>query len=309
MSYLIKSPKVKEKKEKYEVETPSKDYAVMGIPLTSDEYSKVNSAVIREANNNSYEWNSRPEKERKKFVENTIYQIRGKYPETEQNTETLEVQTNKTPKQAISYLQTKNPNISKHNYSFEVKDNNSLSLTLGNVSDAGWFWDGNEKDIVGFTYRLHQSKVEDEFYSDMKKNEVSFNQLKPLYYESADTKDGLYEITGDNRRWQFGENGVDDYYMLQEQELTESQKEQFYSEYSPTNYETFEEKYGEDYKKDVKKAIKTSGSFREFNIKMDELRTDYTQKAMDMDKDNAYSIINKIKTEQTGTNLAKYKKV
>lgn len=223
--------------------------------------------------------------------------------------ETYEAQINKTPQQSIAYLQEKNANASRHNWSFEVKDDKTLSLTLGNMSDAGWFWDGDEKQIVGFTYRLHQSKIEDEFYTDMKKNDVSFNQLKPLYIQSANEKDGLYEISGDNVRWRFGETGVDDEYMLEDEGLTESQKQQFYMEYSPTNYEAFEEMYGEQYKKDVKNAIKTSGSFREFNIKMDELREDYTEKANEMDTNSASAIINKIKSEQTGTNLAKYKKV
>jgi hypothetical protein len=223
--------------------------------------------------------------------------------------ETYEAQTNKTPKQSISYLQDKNANFSRHNWSFEVKDDKTLSLTLGNMSDAGWYWNGNEKELVGFTYQLHQSKVEDEFYAEMKKNNVSFNQLKPLYLESAKEKDGLYEISGDDVRWQFGETGVDDYYMLEEEGLTESQKEQFYEEYSPISYEEFEKKYGEDYRKDVKNAIKSSSSFREFNIKMDELREKYSGLANEEDTNSVYLVIGQIKTEQSGTNLAKYKKI
>ena len=220
--------------------------------------------------------------------------------------ETYEVQTNKTPKQSISYLQEKNANVSRHNWSFEVKDDKTLSLTLGNMSDAGWFWDGNEKDIVGFTYRLHQSKVEDEFYTEMKKNDVSFNQLKPLYIQSANKKDGLYEISGDNVRWHFGEGNE---YEIEDEGFTESQKEKFYEDYSPINYEEFEEKYGEQYKKDVKKAIKSSGSYREFNIKMDELKEKYTELVNEENSDRASSIIDEIKSTQTGTNLAKYKKI
>lgn len=222
--------------------------------------------------------------------------------------ETFEAQTNKTPQQSIAYLQEKNANASRHNWSFEVKDDKTLSLTLGNMSDAGWFWDGNEKDIVGFTYRLHQSKIEDEFYTDMKKNDVSFNQLKPLYIQSANEKDGLYEISGDNVRWHFGE-GDDAEYYAQSEDLTQNQREKFYEEYSTINYDEFAEKYGEQYKKDVKKAINSSGSFREFNIKMDELREKYTGVVNEENNNRAYSVINEIKTEQTGTNLAKYKKI
>ena len=238
--------------------------------------------------------------------EGNIHHIYKTRPEIE---EPYEVQTAKTSTQSLQYLQDKNVNVARHNWSFEVADNNKLRLTLGNMSDAGWYWNGDETQLVGYTYRLHQSEIENEFYSEMNKNQISFNQLKPLYLQSAKNTDGLYEISGDNRRWHFGETGVDDYYILEDEGLTEKQKEQFYEEYSPMSYEQFEEKHGKEYREDVKQAIKSSGSFREFNIKMDELKEKYSDLANEEDTNNAYSIIGQIKTEQSGTNLAKYKKI
>lgn len=190
--------------------------------------------------------------------------------------EVYEIQTNQTPAESIQYLKDKDVAISRHDWSFETKKDNSISLTLGNLSDAGWFWSGDQKDIIGFTYRLHQSKVENEFYAEMNNNRLSFNQLKPLYYESAEKGNSLYEVSGDNVRWKFGEGNDVDYLTLEEEGLTDRQKEKFYEQYSPITYEEFSKKYNKKYQADVQKAIKSSGSFREFNIKMDELKVKYS---------------------------------
>lgn len=210
--------------------------------------------------------------------------------------ESYEIQTAKKPADSFKYLKDKDVNIQKRYWSFEVEDN-KLRLSLGNFTDAGWYWSGDEKDIVGYTYRLHNSDVEEDFYRDMARNKVSFNQLKPLYLKSAKENDGLYEVSGDNRRWHFGETGVSDSYILEEEGLTEKQKENFYSDYSPISYEEFQGKYGKAYKKDVQEAVKSSQSFREFNMKMDELREKYTQLANEEDENRVYSAVSRAKGE------------
>ena len=184
--------------------------------------------------------------------------------------------------------------IDKHNWSFEKKGN-KMKVSLGNMSDAGWYWNGDEKDLIGFSYRLHHSKVSDEFYKTMGEENVTFEKLKPLYLKSAETKDGLYQISGDNVFWHFGEGDDADEIYLEDENLNEEQKNKFYDVYSPIKYEEFEKSYGNEYKQDVKKAINSSSSFKEFNEKLEGLSEDYREKVREENQERTFKALNKIK--------------
>ena len=173
----------------------------------------------------------------------------------------------------------KEVSIHKHNWSFE-KEGNKIKLTLGNLSDAGWFWDGNQDDMVLFLDRINKSHIRDEFLQSMKETKISFNDLKPVLLKSADKGSGLYSVTGDNVRWKFGEDETDiaeelDYHV-QEGHIKESQRgeleDEFWSNYQGVNYDDFIKENGKLLKNSIKDSVKNSNSYDDFFNNMDEVR-------------------------------------
>src|SRR3990170_593844 len=79
---------------------------------------------------------------------------------------------------ARAYLFGENIDIVRHNYSWKIDEQGKSKFTLGNLTDAGWFWDGNEDDAVGFFARINRSKVQNEFIKDVEN--IDFNEIKPI---------------------------------------------------------------------------------------------------------------------------------
>lgn len=196
---------------------------------------------------------------------------------------------------ARAYLKNKDFSARGHNYSWEVDEKGKSSFTLGNMTDAGWMWAGEEDSMVGFLVRLQSSTEKQNFLNDVKK--LNFVQIKPLLYISSKAKDGLYEASGDNRRWHFGQTEDESYIEddMDEYDFTEEQKEKFWDEYNSITYEQFEKKYGNQYRIDIDTAIYNSKSFEEFMSKTEKLGEEYNEKAKDENMERAMKIINKIR--------------
>ncbi|MEM4114528.1 MAG: hypothetical protein QXP59_00725, partial [Saccharolobus sp.] len=88
--------------------------------------------------------------------------------------------------------------------SFEFDGVDHFNLRLGNLTDAGWYWSGDEKDLVGFFVRAFTGfEYSEKFIKEIEK-EMPYETLKPFLLKAAKKGDGLYEISGDNQAWHFG---------------------------------------------------------------------------------------------------------
>jgi len=119
--------------------------------------------------------------------------------------------------------------ISEHNYGFELQGD-EVKLRLGNWTDAGWHWDGDEMDLAGFMIRMSTAGqgVREDFLEKMQELGITVNQLREHLIRSVQAKNGLYEITGDNGKWHFGQGDEMDEY---------SEKEHYQREYNLTDDE------------------------------------------------------------------------
>jgi len=102
----------------------------------------------------------------------------------------------------------KNFDVQHDLYGF-AKEGRDYKLRLGNWTTSGWHWDGDKSDLGGFFVRLANSGVTNDFLADMKSHGVSFADVKADTVASVKAGDGVYELTGDNVQWHFGEDMVD----------------------------------------------------------------------------------------------------
>lgn len=180
-----------------------------------------------------------------------------------------------------------------HNYSMDI-DGNKMKLSLGNLSDAGWYWDGDQNDFVGFMMRLNSSTEKEKFLNDLKENNVSFDRLKPFLIKSAEKGDGLYELSGDNSRWKFGqgkEEDIDEYLSNDDITLTLKQKDKFERSYDYTDrasFENFEKEYKKEYVQKIKELVNQSTSTSDVFDNLTELKEDYTEKVFEWEDNLLY---------------------
>ncbi len=188
-------------------------------------------------------------------------------------------------------------NINKHNWSFE-SDGDSWKGSLGNFTDAGWYWSAEEDQFLGYIIRILNSDINDEFISEMEERDITFNDLKDEMIDAlVEYSDGLYQLSGDNRVWHFGQDDVDTYYLKDDlkqvpveelKQLAEQSDEdydelvdeflnyEYYWDYG-ADFDSFAEEYGSWYKDEMKRIIEDSNNFEEFGDKVDRLRRDLAE--------------------------------
>ena len=165
------------------------------------------------------------------------------------------------------------------NFTME-KEGKKYKFSLGNLTDAGWYWDGGEDQAVGFMIRLAHSKEKDLFLKDVEEEGASWNEFKPILLKAAQKKDGLYELSGDNATWHFG-NYDDELYEMQEEEKERLEEDGWSEEDAEAeaeakldntniSYEKFAKEYGEKYVEETTKLIKESKSFKDFIEKLND---------------------------------------
>lgn len=172
-----------------------------------------------------------------------------------------------TKKKSLSAHSSKDKSFSidADNYAWSRNSNGTMEVRLGNMTNAGWYWNGNQSDLNGFLWRINRSSVRDEFLQDIQKEGISFAEIKPVLLKSAGKGDGLYEMSGDNAVWKFGnaEETIDYSYEFEEEGLTEEQQQKVWQEYTPIGVDEFEKKHKQSYKKDMVKAVEKSNSYKE----------------------------------------------
>ena len=192
--------------------------------------------------------------------------------------------------------------VSRHNWSLKLNPDGTMKLSLGNMSDAGWYWSGDESDLALFLYRIMRSQVKDQFINDMKDDGLTYEMLLPIILESIESSDGngIYALTGDNIRWKFGESYEIDVdsemqYFTENWELSKKDQEGIIEEYEwrskwdNMNYDEFEKSDEfDEIKKKLIHEIKTSYDFEDFDANMKELKDDVMWIMMDYDMNEGY---------------------
>lgn len=154
--------------------------------------------------------------------------------------------------------------IRKHNWGFETENGKISKLILGNLTDSGWYWRSDmdgigkpnnaEGDLTGFLVRISNSKIRDEFLESMKEKGITLEMLKPIIKRNIEKgESGLYQITGDNSRWHFGNDEYDaenrlfddlenynNVYGKMTQQQQEKVQEEFWNNFSSHDYDHFE---------------------------------------------------------------------
>jgi hypothetical protein len=198
--------------------------------------------------------------------------------------------------------------ISRHNWSMKINPDGTMKLSLGNFSDAGWYWNGDESDLAIFLYRMMNSAVKDQFIEDIEEEGITFQMLVPQLIESMESPDGngIYSLTGDNVRWHFGEtfdqdidvelDYVQEEYGLTDAEVNDLQETFWINETGDyVDYDLFEKsELYDDIKSRFLHEIKTSDDFNDFADNMKEFKEDVLFEMADYDSNIFYSDFNKI---------------
>ena len=182
-------------------------------------------------------------------------------------------------------------------WSMDRDEKGKYKLTLGNLSDAGWFWDGDKEQLAGFMVRMYSSQVKDQFINTMKADKVDFESFKPDLLKSAAKGDGIYQLTGDNAKWHFGEDAEEleseEYELKSDETLTEAQRERieelvYDEEYKGTDYDEFNKsRFYKNAKDILSDFIEASHGWDEFFSKMDDAKTMADESSIEFSNEEA----------------------
>jgi hypothetical protein len=192
--------------------------------------------------------------------------------------------------------------IDEHNWGFEIDEDGKWKLRLGNWSDAGWNWDGDDKDVVSYLIRLKNSDVKSDFLEAMDEKGITFDAFKEKMMKSIDEDDGIYEITGDNKRWKFGEafepdTGSEIDYLVDEEGYTEEEARRIVDgafTFTGTTWSDFvnTDKY-RSAKRELTEAIEQSNSFEQFFKEIDDRQEGIQEDMFEFDNNNWMESIGK----------------
>ena len=165
----------------------------------------------------------------------------------------------------------KDIDIRDRNIGMSSNDSGGLDLSL---NQDGWSWSGDETDLIDYVSRIASSSKSDEFIEQLK--DVPFDKLKEQMVKNIeDNPDAFYSLSGDSRRWKFGETEDGDMdYMIDEEisqteeELTDEQiqevKDTVWDNYTDGSYEEFMESWhGKELKDQFTEALEESDSLEE----------------------------------------------
>jgi len=167
--------------------------------------------------------------------------------------------------------------IGNENFSFRV-DDGEINLSL---DDFGWRWSGEADSLNSFIVRMSGTGKQawDKLVSGLEEAGITVEMLKPYLVKNLSGKltendDGLYQLSGDNVRWHFGDDFETDNALegevehhLQQGELNKGEEDEFEKEFwnhfkSPT-YEQWLEYEGSGYREELKKGINDAKNFEE----------------------------------------------
>ncbi len=199
-------------------------------------------------------------------------------------------------------------------YTLERNKIGKYKLTLGNWTNAGWHWNGDNNDLFGFLVRVRDSIVSNDFLKELVEQGLTLNNFRKAIERSIKTCNGLYELSGDNVNWHFGQGYDPSVRMdeeVSEENLTEKQQKDFSENYfwihanaGYCDYEKFELECRDEYIKDALTALKDSRDFEELFDEIGELSESYDEKyreyADELFFDEYYQLIGKYKKKLEG---------
>lgn len=201
----------------------------------------------------------------------------------------------------------------EHYWGFETDSDGKISkLRLGNWVDAGWNWNGDEEDLLGYLVRVNHSQIRGEFLEKMNEAGITFNEMKPLLEKLVTKGSWLYEISGDNSRWKFHQDIDSGAVYMEELEYIKEQEDyseedwekigdEVWNHNTTYEFEDFEDQFGDRITKEVKDMIKDSNSFEGFFERLDnedfqyQITEDYVLSAEGKVKDAIYESIAELK--------------
>jgi hypothetical protein len=169
--------------------------------------------------------------------------------------------------------------IKHENYSLSIDAKGGLDLNLDDP--MGWTWGGGEKELLGFLTRLSASKMLASGAVRDLTEKAPFQDFKPLLLESAESGDGLYEASGDNKLWESGdfEYTADDMEWLYEQlpkEEHEAFGEYFNDKANPDlSFKTFEKENKGVWVSQATGIIKSSEDWKDLADKLKDAKEDW----------------------------------
>lgn len=105
-------------------------------------------------------------------------------------------------------------------------DGTLQSLSLGNLTDAGWYWLGDAQDVYIFLARIYHSEASADFLATLDENpfvEASLNRAVQDYATNTRARASLgYHLMGDNAFFAFGGGSKEIMHLVGDQEFDDS---------------------------------------------------------------------------------------
>ena len=187
------------------------------------------------------------------------------------------------------------------------KVNHVFELDLGNLSDAGWYWDGGESDLILFLSRINQNKeVRKEFLEQINEIGLKPKDIEDYLHDAIVEEDSLYALSGDNAIWKHSDDPrIDVYYEITETsvkyDLTDEQKEKLEEKFFDTlggiNYSDFNKEYGDDLRKELKNKILESDSFEDLLIELKDIQETARENTDELIRNQEYEAYSKAENE------------
>jgi hypothetical protein len=149
-----------------------------------------------------------------------------------------------------------------------ARDGGKYKLELGDWTSEGWHWDGKGDELGGFFVRVANSKAASDFVKMASDKGVSFGLVKQDILNSVNQHDsGVYELTGDNVQWHFGEDLIDRESeidgIVESSGLPKDKVEDAVYDVDLSDYDAFKKSsYFKDAKDELVKRIESSNSFQ-----------------------------------------------
>ena len=164
--------------------------------------------------------------------------------------------------------------IREKDWGIEIDSDDNMKLQLGNLTDEGWYWNGDKNDLTGFLIRVASSNFENDFKKQMIHHNVDFSEMKKIMLDNLKkSDDGIYMLSGDNTLWKFGDgyefdadsegDGYDRYDRLTDEQKHEVENE-VWNHYGIDYDEFLKSSSGISTKNKLIEIIKESNSFDGF---------------------------------------------
>ena len=182
----------------------------------------------------------------------------------------------------ITTSKLKDIDIRREFWGFHSENGKIVGLDLGNLTNAGFFWNGDGESIDHFMVMMAGFQDTNEFVKDMDEAGITLDMLKPMMLKNLSGKlvdnendDGMYALSGGDTIWRFGDlpevdlqsefSGWD--YFDDGSEFTQKEieiiEDRFWNHFDDIGYEDFLKEKGEEWRDNFRKMIKDARSLED----------------------------------------------